>query len=165
MDTSTANTSATVEPGFSANDTFQYFVGNTSSFNTSVNMSGNDTKSSYFDRDEELAKVEIALQSTILYLALFGNIFVLVVLRLRRQKLTRMQWFIVHLSLADIFVAVFNTMPQLIMDVTNHFYGDDFLCRFVKYVSDKLVPSSFSVTLHTLLSMLPCLLSSVYKLI
>ena len=100
-------------------------------------MSVNDTGGSYFDRDEELAKIEIALQSTILYLALFGNIFVLVVLRLRRQKLTRMQWFIVHLSLADIFVAVFNTLPQLIMDVTNQFYGDDFLCRFVKYVSAK----------------------------
>ena len=137
MDLPATNSPTAAEPAFAANDTFRYFVSNTSSSNTSVNMSVNDTGGSYFDRDEELAKIEIALQSTILYLALFGNIFVLVVLRLRRQKLTRMQWFIVHLSLADIFVAVFNTLPQLIMDVTNQFYGDDFLCRFVKYVSAK----------------------------
>ena len=135
---SSAESSTTAEPAASPpNDSFHYLPSNasSSSSNISVNVSANGTESGFFDRDEELAKVEIALQSTILYLALFGNVVVLVVLRLRRQKLTRMQWFIVHLSLADIFVAVFNTLPQLIMDVTNQFYGDDFLCRFVKYVS------------------------------
>jgi hypothetical protein len=49
-----------------------------------------------------------------------------------------MQWFIVHLSLADIFVALFTVLPQLIDDITNHFYGGDFLCRFIKYVSSLL---------------------------
>ncbi|XP_046351795.1 cephalotocin receptor 1-like [Haliotis cracherodii] len=84
-------------------------------------------------RSEELAKVEIAVQSIILYFAIFGNLFVLIVLRLRKQKLTRMQCFIVHLSLADIFVGIFNVLPQLVWDITYRFSGNDFLCRSMKY--------------------------------
>ncbi|XP_041374722.1 annetocin receptor-like [Gigantopelta aegis] len=98
-----------------------------------LSNSTENATSKVFERDEDLAKVEIAVQAVILYLALFGNIFVLVVLRVRKQKMTRMQWFIVHLSLADIFVAIFNVLPQLIWDITYRFYGNDFLCRFVKY--------------------------------
>lgn len=107
---------------------------NSSMISPSTNASLN-----YFERDEALARAEIAVLATILYLALFGNVFVLVVLRLRRQKLTRMQWFIVHLSLADIFVGIFHVLPQMLMDITNQFYGDDFLCRFVRYVSSASV--------------------------
>ncbi|KAK7466653.1 hypothetical protein BaRGS_00037261 [Batillaria attramentaria] len=109
---------------------------NSSVNDTLYNITGNATEAGYLDaHDKDLAKVEIAVLSTILYFALFGNGVVLVVLRLRRQKLTRMQWFIVHLSLADIFVAIFHVLPQLIMDITVQFYGDDFLCRFVRYVN------------------------------
>lgn len=107
-------------------------------YNSSNFSDSTSTRENYFDRDETLAVVEIAVLSSILYMALFGNIFVLGVLRMRRQKLTRMQWFIVHLSLADIFVAVFQVLPQLIMDITNTFHGDDVICRFVRYVSTKL---------------------------
>lgn len=137
----------TMETTYQRNDSFRYLGNSVSLFNsvslantaslsnTSVNISANASDTgSYWDRNENLVKIEIAIQGTILYLALFGNIFVLVVLRLRRQKLSRMQWFIIHLTLADIFVAIFNTTPQLIMDITNKFYGDDFLCRFIKYV-------------------------------
>ncbi|KAL8580034.1 hypothetical protein ACOMHN_061355 [Nucella lapillus] len=107
-----------------------------SSSRYSTNISTNDSDHNrYFTRDEQLAKAEIGVLSIILYLALFGNIFVLVVLRLRRQTLTRMQWFIVHLSLADVFVALFHILPQLLMDITNQFQGGDFLCRSVKYLS------------------------------
>ncbi|XP_076458402.1 cephalotocin receptor 1-like [Babylonia areolata] len=120
----------------SQNESFQRFSDNVSFPNASSNFSINQTdQGNYFDRDELLAKVEIGVLSLILHLALFGNIFVLVVLRLRRQTLTRMQWFIVHLSLADLFVALFNILPQLLMDITNQFHGGDFLCRSVKYLS------------------------------
>ncbi|KAK7113196.1 hypothetical protein V1264_012532 [Littorina saxatilis] len=137
-----------METTYQRNDSFRYLGNSVSLFNsvslantaslsnTSVNISANASDTgSYWDRNENLVKIEIAIQGTILYLALFGNIFVLVVLRLRRQKLSRMQWFIIHLTLADIFVAIFNTTPQLIMDITNKFYGDDFLCRFIKYLT------------------------------
>ncbi|ESP00851.1 hypothetical protein LOTGIDRAFT_140457 [Lottia gigantea] len=82
----------------------------------------------------KLTKIKIAVQSVILYLALFGNSVVLLVLKCRKPKLTRMQWFIVHLCLTDIFVAIFNTMTQLIQDINGGvFVGNDFSCRFVKY--------------------------------
>ena len=135
----TNSTEASTNAASSLTPVSPFTTDDTTAFNSSFNDSSNATEgSSYFKRNEELAKVEIALLSTILYLALFGNILVLVVLRLRRQKLTRMKWFIIHLSLADIFVAIFHILPQLLMDVTNQFYGGDFICRAVKYVSSLL---------------------------
>ncbi|KAK6166643.1 hypothetical protein SNE40_023289 [Patella caerulea] len=107
---------------------------------TTTNMTfGNDsdflnsTESPPMRIDQEIRTIKIAVQSVIFYLALFGNLFVLIVLKLRKQKLSRMQWFIVHLSLTDIFVAIFNTMTNLIQDITIVFQGNDFLCRSVKY--------------------------------
>lgn len=66
-------------------------------------------------------------------MALFGNGLVLIVLKLRHQKLSRMQWFMVHLALADLFVCFFNILPQLIWDITVEFHGNDFVCRGVTY--------------------------------
>ena len=56
-------------------------------------------------RDEDLARVEIAVQATIFALAVFGNLAVLLVLgcHARKKKLTRMNLLILHLSLADLF--------------------------------------------------------------
>lgn len=85
-------------------------------------------------RDEELAKIEVAVQVSIFTLAVFGNLCVLYALWKRKRKVTRMHIFIMHLSIADLFVAVFNILPQMIWDVTNKFEGGDFLCRFIKYM-------------------------------
>ena len=84
-------------------------------------------------RDEFLVKIEITIQAAILFLAVLGNSLVLLVLCLRRKKLSRMNLLIVHLSLADLFVAIFNVLPQLIWDITFRFQGNDFLCRSVKF--------------------------------
>ena len=86
-------------------------------------------------KSHELTRIKIALQSVIIYLALFGNSVVLLVLKCRKNKLSRMQWFIVHLCITDIFVAIFNTMTQLIQDVNGGiFIGNDFWCP--SYSSD-----------------------------
>ncbi|GFR89411.1 conopressin receptor [Elysia marginata] len=85
------------------------------------------------DFNEGLRKAEIGVLAAILYLALFGNGIVLLVLRLRRQKLSRMQWFIAHLAIADMFVAFFNVLPQLMWDILGTFHGNDFLCKIVAY--------------------------------
>ena len=93
--------------------------------------SGNSTAS----RDEGLARVEIILQGVIFALAVFGNGLVLAILffRLKGKKLSRMNTMIMHLSIADLFVAFFNILPQLIWDITFRFKGPDSLCKFVKY--------------------------------
>ena len=85
-------------------------------------------------RNEKLAKIEIAVQGVILCLAIIGNGLVLIILGMRRKKLSRMNMMIVHLSIADLFVAFFNVLPQMMWDITNgQFKGGDFLCRSVKY--------------------------------
>ncbi len=99
----------------------------------SIGNISNTTEATVLGRNEDLAKIEITVQSLILALAIFGNGTVLLVLGTRKKKLSRMNMMIVHLSLADLFVAFFNVLPQLIWDITFRFYGNDFLCRSVKY--------------------------------
>ena len=99
-------------------------------------MDSNNTNTTHSNptRDEGLARLEISIQSTIFFLAVFGNATVVCVLCSCRKKLKRMDLLIMHLSLADLFVAFFNILPQLIWDITFRFQGNDFLCRSVKYL-------------------------------
>lgn len=99
--------------------------------------SGNGSGSSDADygRDEELAKLEIAVLALTFALAVLGNALVLLALRRNpRPKAPRMHLFIRHLSLADLAVAFFQTLPQLCWDVTYRFHGPDGLCRLVKHL-------------------------------
>ena len=112
--------------------------------------STNDTSMSY-SRNEVLAKVEISVLAIILYLALFGNIVVVAVLLYRKAKLTRMQLFIIHLAVADIAVALCQVLPQLIMDITYRFDGNNFLCKVVKYLQVLTMYSSTYVLIMTAL--------------
>lgn len=93
----------------------------------------NPSNKTPFVRDENLAKVEIGVSSLIFALALIGNTTVLLVLLFRKHKLSRMLFFILHLSIADLFTAFFSILPQLIMDVTFKFYGGAFLCKFIHF--------------------------------
>lgn len=87
------------------------------------------------NRDEHLAAVEIGIQSSIFCVALSSNILVFLLLRFSRrcQKLSRMNLMICHLAAADIFVAFFNVLPQLVWDAIGIFRGNDALCRVVAY--------------------------------
>jgi hypothetical protein len=100
------------------------------------NMMINTTvESSSSPRDEKLASVEIGTLSVILVLAVTSNLTMLIAIwRQRRNRpLSRMYFFMMHLSLADLLVAIFNILPQLAWDITYRFQGGDVLCRFVKY--------------------------------
>ncbi|OCT83314.1 hypothetical protein XELAEV_18025852mg [Xenopus laevis] len=85
-------------------------------------------------RNEDVAKVEVAVLALILFLALAGNICVLVAIHINRHKHSRMYFFMKHLSIADLVVALFQVLPQLIWDITFRFYAPDFVCRIVKYL-------------------------------
>ncbi|KAG8137800.1 hypothetical protein E2320_003752, partial [Naja naja] len=88
-----------------------------------------------YGRDEELAKLEIALLALTFALAVLGNAFVLLALHhTPRKKASRMHLFIRHLSLADLAVAFFQILPQLCWEVTHRFHGPDGLCRVVKHL-------------------------------
>ncbi|XP_076027993.1 vasopressin V2 receptor [Genypterus blacodes] len=85
-------------------------------------------------RDLGLARAEIAVLSLVLALTTLGNGFVLWVLLRRRKQNAPMHVFMVNLCVADLVVALFQVLPQLIWDITEKFQGPDFLCRSIKYL-------------------------------
>ncbi|XP_067420218.1 vasopressin V1a receptor [Emydura macquarii macquarii] len=87
-----------------------------------------------YGRDEELAKLEIAVLALTFAAALLGNGLVLLALRRTARKASRVHLFIRHLSLADLAVAFFQVLPQLCWEVTYRFHGPDGLCRVVKHL-------------------------------
>ncbi|XP_061759425.1 vasopressin V2 receptor-like isoform X2 [Nerophis ophidion] len=85
-------------------------------------------------RDQGLAQMEIAVLGVVLALTTLGNSFVLWVLLRRRKHNAPMHVFMVNLCVADLVVAFFQVLPQLIWDITDKFQGPDFLCRAIKYL-------------------------------
>ncbi|KAM8975202.1 vasopressin V1b receptor [Pelodytes ibericus] len=94
-------------------------------------------------RDENLARAEVAVLGTILAVTTMGNLGILFAIYRRKKKMTRMHFFIVHLGITDLAVALFQILPQMIWDITFRFIGSDFLCRVVKYTQ---VMSMFAST-------------------
>ncbi|XP_071514648.1 oxytocin receptor-like isoform X2 [Panulirus ornatus] len=86
-------------------------------------------------RNSALAVVEIVVLVLILIIAVIGNVFVLIALWRYSlfQPMSRCYLFMLHLSLADLLVALLNILPQLIWEITYRFRGSDLLCRLVKY--------------------------------
>ncbi|XP_071054069.1 isotocin receptor-like isoform X2 [Onthophagus taurus] len=90
------------------------------------------------ERDENLAKIEIATLAIIFLVTIIGNGTVLLALWTRRRyagrkKLSRMYFFILHLSVADLITAFLSVLPQLIWEVTFRFRGGFILCKLVKF--------------------------------
>ncbi|XP_053435474.1 vasopressin V2 receptor isoform X2 [Nycticebus coucang] len=87
-------------------------------------------------RDPLLARVELALLSTVFVAVALSNGLVLGALarRGRRGPWAPMHIFIGHLCLADLAVALFQVLPQLAWKATDRFHGPDALCRAVKYL-------------------------------
>ncbi|XP_028438201.1 vasopressin V2 receptor [Perca flavescens] len=85
-------------------------------------------------RDAVLAVAEVVVLAIILVMALLGNGLVLVVLLRRRGHHNPLHQFMLNLCLADLVVALFQVLPQLVWDAKGRFPGPDFLCRLVKYL-------------------------------
>ncbi|XP_048098354.1 vasopressin V2 receptor [Alosa alosa] len=85
-------------------------------------------------RDLALARAEIGVLGLVLALTTLGNGFVLWVLLRRRKHHAPMHVFMVNLCVADLVVAFFQVLPQLVWDITERFQGPDALCRSVKYL-------------------------------
>lgn len=86
------------------------------------------------DRDHALAQAEIAILASIFLLATLSNGLVLGALFRRSHRALPMHRFIHHLCLADLTVALFQVLPQLMWDITDRFQGPDILCRTVTYL-------------------------------
>uniref|UniRef100_A0A3B3UVA9 Arginine vasopressin receptor 2 n=1 Tax=Poecilia latipinna TaxID=48699 RepID=A0A3B3UVA9_9TELE len=77
---------------------------------------------------------QVVVLAVILLLALVGNGLVLVVLLRRKQNHSPLHQFMLNLCVADLVVALFQVLPQLVWDARGRFPGPDFLCRLVKYL-------------------------------
>ncbi|KAJ7999866.1 hypothetical protein DPEC_G00198840 [Dallia pectoralis] len=116
---------------------------------------GNQTRVNPLKRNEEVAKVEVTILVLVLLLALAGNICVLLTIHTSKRGHSRMYYFMKHLSIADLVVAIFQVLPQLIWDITFRFYGSDLLCRLVKYL--QVVGMFASTYMLVLMSLDRCL--------
>uniref|UniRef100_A0A3P9DN85 Vasopressin V2 receptor n=1 Tax=Maylandia zebra TaxID=106582 RepID=A0A3P9DN85_9CICH len=85
-------------------------------------------------RDALLAVAEVVVLAVIFVMALLGNGLVLVVLLRRRRHHNPLHQFMLNLCVADLVVALFQVLPQLVWDAKGRFPGPDFLCRLVKYL-------------------------------
>uniref|UniRef100_H2S575 Oxytocin receptor a n=1 Tax=Takifugu rubripes TaxID=31033 RepID=H2S575_TAKRU len=99
-----------------------------------ANETGLSNQTNPLKRNEEVAKVEVTVLALVLFLALAGNLCVLLAIHTTKHSQSRMYYFMKHLSIADLVVAIFQVLPQLIWDITFRFYGPDILCRLVKYL-------------------------------
>lgn len=90
--------------------------------NSSTSPSSTDQTPDDDARDEYLARWEIAVLTSIFLITLIGNIMILLALyarrRYQRRKLTRMYFFILHLSIADLLTGLLDVLPQLAWDIT-----------------------------------------------
>lgn len=85
--------------------------------------------------DHKLKLVEQIVLGTIFIMALIGNTLVLIVMLIKRhRRVTRMAFFILHLTIADLLVAFFSVLPMLIWKSTITFFGGDILCRIVAFL-------------------------------
>ncbi|XP_047439539.1 vasopressin V2 receptor-like isoform X2 [Mugil cephalus] len=101
---------------------------------TGVSETPMGTNVTEWERDTLLAVAEVVVLAAILMMALFGNGLVLVVLLRRRKHHNPLHQFMLNLCLADLVVALFQVLPQLVWDAKGQFPGPDFLCRLVKYL-------------------------------
>lgn len=83
---------------------------------------------------EHFALIRAGILGLVFLLATCGNIFFFVALWKKRRRNTRTQVFFLHLCFADLVVAFFQVLPQVLIEITHRFRGTDFLCRSVKYM-------------------------------
>ncbi len=78
--------------------------------------------------------VKVTVLSGIIALTIVGNAGVVMSILVRRGKVSRMYFFILHLSVADILTAFFTLLPEVVWTFTfPKFYGGDALCKLVKF--------------------------------
>jgi len=100
-----------------------------------MNSTSNTTSRVTILFDHKLKLVEQIVLATIFICALIGNTFVLIImLNKRHRHITRMAFFILHLTIADLLVAFFSVLPMFVWKSTITFFGGDFLCRIMAFL-------------------------------
>ena len=97
----------------------------------------NSTKDVEDARDETITRVRIAVLCLCLLFTLGGNLLVFQLVTRNRPKSVHqfhIYHFMVHLSLADMLVGVFNILPQIVWEIYFRFQWGNTACKFVKFM-------------------------------
>ncbi|CAF1052141.1 unnamed protein product [Brachionus calyciflorus] len=113
-------------------------------FNSS-NLSSNESDFKYIN-NEYLTRIEVVLLATLFVLTIIGNLTVILIILMYRslsnnrsrwfklnKNISRMSFYIIHLSIADFNVAFMSILPQLIWRSSVIFNHSHFLCKFVAF--------------------------------
>ncbi|MFT7806246.1 vasopressin V2 receptor-like [Arapaima gigas] len=90
--------------------------------------------------------VKVALLGSVFAVAAVGNALLLCALWRKRRRNTRSQMFLLHLSLADLLLALCQVLPQLSVEISRRSWGSELACRAVRYLQ---VVGMFSCTYTT----------------
>jgi hypothetical protein len=111
------------------------------------------TTMTFVSRDMRLVVAGLVLLSLTCVTSMVGNGLILARLRrLARQPgktLGRMNTMVLHLCIADLFVATFNVLPQIGRLSADRFNGNDAMCKMVNYVQVVAMYASSYVLLTT----------------
>ena len=78
--------------------------------------------------------MKIVVLSIVIILTFLGNVAVIAAISARSAKMTRMYYFILHLSLADLLTAFLTLVPEVAWTFTMpNFHGGAALCKLVKF--------------------------------
>lgn len=91
--------------------------------------------------DQIITYVEVVILSIIFVIALIGNLILIVSIlvstcyqnRNRPRKISRVSFYIMHLSIADIIVAFLSILPQIVWRNSIIFPDSHVLCKFVTF--------------------------------
>ena len=99
-----------------------------------IEANGTNATQSAEAKEVPLNYVKIIVLSIIIFLTFIGNVAIIFAIAARRSKLTRMYYFILQLSIADLLTAFLTLLPEVIWTFTlPHFYGGMVMCKIVKF--------------------------------
>ncbi|XP_041976555.1 cardioacceleratory peptide receptor-like [Aricia agestis] len=107
------------------------------SYDNTSHASNESINKFYFYQSAQLAILWVLLVTIIV-----GNATVVLALFLSRSRKSRMNFFIMQLAIADLWVGLISVLPDLIQRITISWFGGTIMCKVVKYLQGVVTYSS-----------------------
>lgn len=99
------------------------------------------SKYNYPGTPTEMATWEVALKcgimGIIILLGVIGNSLVIIIVSVSKKMRTTINFYIVNMAIADLFVACFPAWIHVTTDVTDGWIVGEFICKFNAFVQSK----------------------------
>ena len=92
----------------------------------------NSTNCTDISPDDQTMKISIL--SSLAFFILLSNILIIIVILSKKSKVSRLHFFLLHLSVADTSTALFTLLPEVIWSITiPEFHGGNLACKSIKF--------------------------------